>query len=64
MPGLLGGYPTALAWGPLPIHQGGDDVNDVRRVDWLSQEHIEARSARLAHPKRSEKNVTAIAGMS
>src|SRR5258705_7093741 len=51
MPGLLGGYPTSLAGGPLPIHQGGDDVNDVRRVDRLSQEHVEARGARLAHPE-------------
>jgi len=35
----------------LAIHQGGDDVHDVRRVDRLAQEYVVPGGAGLAHPE-------------
>src|SRR5207245_8828136 len=41
-------YLISWARRPPPIHQGGDDVDDVGRVDRLAEVHVEAGGARLA----------------
>src|SRR5437762_12078444 len=35
----------------LPIHQGGDDADDVGRVDRLSKKHVVSGGASLANPE-------------
>src|SRR5439155_9404115 len=42
---------TSSAARTLPIHQGGDDVDDVGRVDRLSKKHVVSGGASLANPE-------------